>query len=182
MIKLKPMWLHFKTITKHKYEVFKLCCIAGIPWRGLLHDLSKYSIKEFYPGALNFQGDKSPIDAEKVKYGYSIAWQHHKGHNSHHWEYWTDFSKRTPYAIAMPYKDAIELVCDWIGAGKVYNKTLWSKEEPLKWFLTNSHKYILHPKIFDFLNAIFRLYANEGDKTLKPSNTLMLYRMIVSGI
>ena len=53
-------------------------------------DLSKYGITEFCSSAKYFQGNRSPIDAEKEETGYSLAWQHHKGHNPHHWEYWID--------------------------------------------------------------------------------------------
>ena len=81
---------HFKTITKHKFYVMKFCFRCGKFKRGLLHDLSKYGITEFCSSAKCFQGTRSPIDAEKNKKGYSLAWQHHKGHNPHHWEYWID--------------------------------------------------------------------------------------------
>lgn len=42
---------HTKTVLKHKWVVFKLCCKAGIPWRGLVHDLSKFSPTEFWESA-----------------------------------------------------------------------------------------------------------------------------------
>lgn len=38
------IWKHFKLITKHKWTVFKLSVKAGIPYRGLIHDMSKYSL------------------------------------------------------------------------------------------------------------------------------------------
>ena len=47
-ITIKNTIKHFNLITRHKWEVFKLCCRIGIPWRGLLHDLSKYSPTEFW--------------------------------------------------------------------------------------------------------------------------------------
>ena len=33
---------HLKTILKHKYWVFHYARMAGIPFRGLVHDLSKF--------------------------------------------------------------------------------------------------------------------------------------------
>lgn len=81
---------HFKTITKHKFYVMKFCFKCGKYKRGLLHDLSKFGPTEFFSSAKYFQGTSSPIDAEKREKGYSLAWQHHKGHNPHHWEYWID--------------------------------------------------------------------------------------------
>ena len=40
---IKNLILHFNLVNKHRYKVFKLCVKAGIPFRGLVHDLSKYS-------------------------------------------------------------------------------------------------------------------------------------------
>ena len=75
---------HFKTVCKHKYYVFKECAACGLFWQGLVHDLSKFSPVEFASSAKYFQGNRSPIDAEKEAIGYSTAWLHHKGHNKHH--------------------------------------------------------------------------------------------------
>lgn len=38
---------HFKTIVKHKWYVMKFCFKCGLYWRGLVHDLSKFSFAEF---------------------------------------------------------------------------------------------------------------------------------------
>jgi hypothetical protein len=40
---IKNIFKHFHTINTHRWEVFKLSIKVGIPLRGLLHDLSKYS-------------------------------------------------------------------------------------------------------------------------------------------
>lgn len=52
---------HLNVVNKHRYKVFKLCCKAGIPFRGLMHDLSKYSPTEFWEGVKYFDGKISPI-------------------------------------------------------------------------------------------------------------------------
>ena len=65
MIKIKNIFKHLKLITKHKWIVFRLCCKAGIPWRGICHDLSKYSPTEFLEGIKYYQGNRSPITAAK---------------------------------------------------------------------------------------------------------------------
>lgn len=134
---------HLVTITKHKLVVMKYCFKCGIYKRGLLHDLSKFGIIEFGSSARYFQGNSSPIDAEKREKGYSLAWQHHKGHNPHHWEYWIDnigTYKNTP--IKIPYEYVIEMICDWLGAGIVYSKQKVNEnmpyKEPLEYY--NKHK------------------------------------------
>ena len=61
-LKIKNFIGHLKTITYHKIVVFKLCVKAGILYRGLVHDLSKYSPTEFWEGVKYYQeGKRSPI-------------------------------------------------------------------------------------------------------------------------
>lgn len=76
-MKLKNVVGHFCTITRHRWVVFKLCTKVGEPWRGLVHDLSKYSPTEFWEGVKYFNGHHSPItDCKKTKvilmHGYII--------------------------------------------------------------------------------------------------------------
>ena len=52
---------HLHMVNKHKYLVFKLSLKAGIPLRGLLHDLSKYSPIEFFEGVKYYDGKISPL-------------------------------------------------------------------------------------------------------------------------
>ena len=74
-------WSHFKTITQHRHAVIRNCRRAGILFQGLFHDLSKYSPSEFIPGAMHYQGTRSPKEGEGDEYGFSYAWMHHKGWN-----------------------------------------------------------------------------------------------------
>ena len=104
---------HLKTVLKHKAIVFKLMFKCGYGWQGFCHDLSKFGITEFISSAKHFQGNKSPIEKEKEEIGYSKAWLHHKGHNKHHWEYWTDFDNNGNIIVnKIPYKYVVEMVCD----------------------------------------------------------------------
>lgn len=138
-------WLHFKTIVKHKFYVFQACRDCGIPWRGLKHDMSKFSPKEFFSSARYFQGDSSPIDAEKIEKGYSIAWQNHKGKNTHHWQYWLDSKGKEIIPLDMPFVDIVELMCDWVGAGKAYSDGGWTEAEPYEYWGKNKGKMLFSP-------------------------------------
>ena len=91
---------HLMLITKHRFMVFKHCLKCGLVWRGLVHDLSKFSPVEFWESVKYFSGEHSPIEeCRKIK-GYSDCWIHHKNHNKHHIEYWYDASQSsTKYAI-----------------------------------------------------------------------------------
>ena len=118
---LKKIWLHFKLITKHRWIVFKLCTRAGLPWRGLIHDLSKYGPTEFWESAKYYVGYKSPIQVAREKRQYSAAWLHHKGHNKHHEEYWYDFNAPVK-APVIPYKYtccAIIYLLEWFIKEKI---------------------------------------------------------------
>ncbi|MFA5307797.1 MAG: DUF5662 family protein [Candidatus Babeliales bacterium] len=142
---------HFKTISAHKWYVMKACFKSGLYWQGILHDLSKYSITEFFSSAKYFQGDKSPVNAEKIEKGYSLAWQHHKGCNKHHWQYWTDFENGELIVIEMPPKYLAEMLCDWVGAGKAYNKGNWTIDAFKSWYQKDKDNMVLH--------ALTRLYV-----------------------
>ena len=76
-VTLKNAAKHFRTITKHKVEVAKLCFKIGLVKQGLTHDLSKYSPTEFLMGARFYQGFRSPNAAEREFRGYTEAWLHH---------------------------------------------------------------------------------------------------------
>ena len=100
---IKNVIKHFVLITHHKWVVFKLCCKAGQPWRGFLHDFSKYSPTEFFESAKYYVGTHSPITEARKDKGYSEAWLHHRGRNRHHAEYWID--NRAPNQTPIiPYK------------------------------------------------------------------------------
>ena len=167
MSNLKKYWKHFWTITKHRYYVRKFCFKCGFIRRGLLHDLSKYGPTEFFSSARYFQGNRSPINAEKEDKGYSIAWQHHKGHNPHHWEYWIDnvgTRKNTPCKI--PYQYVVEMICDWLGAGIVYSKQKvnYNKpyKEPLEYYNNYKKERIFHPDTQKLIEKYLKLVDEEG--------------------
>ena len=108
---LKNMIKHFILVSRHKWEVLKLSIKAGIPIRGILHDLSKYSPTEFFGSIKYYTGNKSPICKEKLENGYSVVWLHHKGRNKHHPEYWYD--NNTPVCTPIiPFKYVCEMICD----------------------------------------------------------------------
>lgn len=101
---------------------------------GLKHDMSKFSPTEFLSSARYFQGDRSPIEREKEVIGYSNAWLHHKGHNKHHWEYWVDFDEEgNIFPHKIPWRYVVEMICDYVAAGKTYSKEDWTQHEPLEY-------------------------------------------------
>lgn len=158
---------HFKTITKHKLIVMNLCFKCGLIKRGLMHDLSKYGITEFCSSAKYFQGSRSPIDAEKEDIGYSIAWQHHKGHNPHHWEYWIDnVGTKQNDPIRIPYEYVVEMVCDWVGASIVYSNNSCDFDKPYpapyEYYKAHLNERIFHPDTKTLLEHFLLLISYQG--------------------
>lgn len=162
-----PFIRHFVTITRHKKVVMQLCFKCGLIKRGLLHDLSKYGITEFGASARYFQGNRSPIEAEKEDVGYSLAWQHHKGHNPHHWEYWIDnVGTYANNPIKIPYEYVVEMICDWVGAGIVYSNKKCDfnvpYSEPFDYYKDHLYERIFHPETQDLIEYFLRIIEMLG--------------------
>lgn len=154
-ITLKNTFAHFGKICKHKWWVFYYCCKVGIPWRGIKHDMSKFSPTEFWESVRYYQGTRSPIDACKEDKGVSKAWLHHKGRNRHHYEYHQDNFDNGGQPLQMPYKDAIEMLCDYLGAGRAYMGKKFSFEAEYTWWKKKIEKPIaMHPHTKRFISKV----------------------------
>ena len=172
---IKKFFGHLHTVNKHRWYVFKLSIKAGIPLRGLVHDLSKYSPVEFFEGVKYYNGSRSPIKVCKDDIGYSKAWLHHKGRNKHHFEYWYDFWAPVNSA-PMPFKYFCELICDNLAAGMAYRKKEWNKKEPLEYFLGRKDKEYINHNIEKSIIEVYEMLAKEGiNKTITHSNLKRIY-------
>ena len=161
------IWGHFKTITKHKIAVTKLCFRCGLYKQGLLHDLSKYSWVEFSAGARYYQGNRSPIDREKEVKGYSLGWLHHKGRNKHHWEYWLDNAADGIQPLEMPLNYVIEMYCDRTAASKIYMKEAYHDGSAYEYFMRGYHHVLMHPNTKALLENILMYQRDHGtDQTI----------------
>ena len=170
---------HFKTICTHKKWVFHYCHIAGIPVQGVLHDLSKFHPVEFFEGVKYYDGSRSPVDVCKELYGYSKAWQHHRGRNKHHYEMWVEYYDHGGRGIVMPYKYIVEMVCDFLAAGKAYMKNNFSYEAEWQWWVKKkSNNILMHPATIIFVDTILAQLVQTGSAqaVLAPTNTLFVYK------
>ncbi len=163
-------WKHFATITYHKILVCQGCFHIGLYRQGLLHDLSKYSPTEFFVGVVNFQGDRSPNNAEREKKGYSAAWLHHKGRNKHHFEYWVDFygdaGISNVVTIPMPDRYVAEMIIDRIAASKVYRGKEYTDKDPLAYYMRGKGKLPIHPDTAEILERMLTVLADEGEQAM----------------
>ena len=161
---LRTTWKYFVTVCRHKALVYHECQACGITWQGIVHDISKFSRDEFISSAKYYCGDKSPHYQDAEENGYSSAWLHHKGRNKHHWEYWTDFNEEdgSIKANKIPYKYVVEMVCDWIGAGKVYKSTSWKQSEPLEYYNKVRAGRHFHPETELLIITFLKCIKDEG--------------------
>lgn len=124
--------------------------------------MSKFTPIEFINSVRYYTGTHSPIDEEKKDKGYSLGWLHHRGRNPHHWEYWIDNFSKGGEPIEIPKKYMVEMICDWIGAGKAYLGKSWTRETPFEWFINKikNNEIILHTKTFMRIYSILYLYKD----------------------
>ena len=132
----------------------------GLTWRGLFHDLSKFRPSEYFPYLEHFYGDRSnPADKRSRRQDmrankdtdFDLAWLKHIHRNPHHWQFWLLVEDQTGVAktLEMPEKVVIEMVCDWIGAGRAQG--YYVKDEPLKevnnWYRKNGSKIVVSERV-----------------------------------
>ena len=155
---------HFNIVNKHRWYVFTYSIKAGIPFRGLIHDLSKYSFTEFFESAKYYRGDKSAIHYTRLDKGYSEAWLHHKGRNKHHFEYWEDTSLKGRNGVFMPYKYVVECICDKLAACKAYNKKNFNDHQALDyWNKVDKLGVVnIHPGTSEFVETVLTKISDSG--------------------
>jgi hypothetical protein len=175
----KKIQQHFITVCKHKYFVFLNCNKAGIPVQGILHDLSKFSPIEFFESAKYFKGNSSPIDACKKAEGVSKAWLHHKGHNAHHYEYWQDSFDHGGKPLAMPFKYALELICDYLAAGRAYNGDDFTYDQVYNWWKNKCKNPIpMHPQTKLFVELmLLNMKNNDSNDCLEKNKAKQIYKL-----
>ncbi len=163
-MKISNIIKHFAHIMIHKYWVLHYCIMCGELFRGIKHDISKLSPIEFIESAKYYTGYNSPIHESKIKNGYSKAYLHHMGHNDHHYEYWIDSFDFGGQAIRMPFHANVELICDYIGAAKAYEKDNFTFEMEYDWWLNKKEKsprFAMHDLTKDFIDIVLLMCMNS---------------------
>ena len=140
---------YFLYILDHKLNVFIECWKEGLYLQGIIHDMSKFSPKEFFPYAKKFYSNKKD---EFTELQWQYAWLHHQHKNKHHWNYWV-VNQNTREALPMPKKYIIEMLCDWRSFSRKWGRLIKDTNH-----LTNkmmaSEGLILHPKTRQELEGI----------------------------
>lgn len=143
-------------VLRHKWFVLVECFKRGLYWQGIIHDISKFSLAEFPSYSNKFFSKGKTINSGRSKTGYydptadedfKMAWFHHQKCNKHHWQYWCQPNDDGSIDyLQIPKKYIIEMMCDWIGAGKAQGTHRLDGENPTKhWYTMNKYNMHIHP-------------------------------------
>lgn len=154
---MKKYLKYLQYLLRHKWYVFLECRKWGLLWRGIVHDWSKFLPDEITPYANFFYGGDKRKDQfyspEQGTYEFNVAWLKHQHRNPHHWQHWVlqedDGGK---FALKMPVDCAVEMLCDWRGAGKASGHP-----DTVAWYWKNKDKMILHPDTRAFVEEILNV-------------------------
>lgn len=80
---------------------------------------------------------------------------HHKSHNKHHYEYWMDNFDDGGIARLMPEKAFVELVCDYLAAGRAYRGYNFSYASERDWWANKRTKCAMNLQNKIMLDIIF---------------------------
>ena len=71
----------------------------------------------------------------------------------------------------MPYKYAVEMICDNLAAGIVYNGKKWTKSTQLEYWTKVEGKKKVNPKINKFAKEVFKQISEKGiNPVIKKKN------------
>lgn len=172
-------WKYLKYILEHKKNVFIECWKEKLYLHAFTHDLSKFSIKEFFPYARWFYGkdgvkcEEDNLYKDENKLDFENAWQHHKDKNKHHWDYWYERN------LDMPEKYIKQMICDWKAMSRKFGGSA------RQYYRDNRHKIKLSHKTKQEVNVLLQIsddtmIANSRD-IVKECNKLGLEVYDLSG-
>ena len=92
---------------------------------------------------------------------------------------WVEYYDHGGRGIVMPYKYIVEMVCDFLAAGKAYMKDNFSYEAEWQWWVKKkSNNILMHPATIIFVDTILAQLVQTGSAqaVLAPTNTLFVYK------
>lgn len=130
--------LYLRYVLLHKWYVFVECCRVGLYWRGLLHDLSKFTFREWIPYVNHFYG--SNVEGGR-DHAFDAAWAAHIRRNPHHWQnHILHEDDGDTVFLAMSEEYIKEMVADWRGAGRAQG----FGDNTVEWWKRNKDIIKLH--------------------------------------
>lgn len=154
-------WKYLKYVLRHKWYVLRGGLKYGASiWNLIIHDMSKFSLREWIPYANYFYTsyDKNQYTRHPWKDKFDIAWNHHQKKNPHHWQYWCLLKDDGTFKpLEMPLEYTLEMLADWYGAGKAIS----GKNDIREWYLKNYHVIQLHRNTRNIVNVYLGVYQYE---------------------
>lgn len=79
----------------------------------------------------------------------------------------------------MPFKDALELVCDYLGAGMAYQKENFTYKNEYEWWKAKSSKPIaMHPQTKMFVDLMLKQMADcDNNSILRKKHAKRMYQI-----
>lgn len=157
-------------LLRHKWYVSWECLKRGMVWRAITHDLSKFRPGEWFPYARHFYNRDGSLAEARNATGYykptvtddaafDFAWLLHQKRNRHHWQWWM-LPEDTGGIVLMEmdWRSELEMVCDWIGAGKAQGHG----GDVYDWYRTNGAKMDLHRETRERVEKlVIRLHQDQ---------------------
>lgn len=136
--------------TKHKLQVGRYCWKAGLYSRALLHDGSKYRLAEL---------KSAWSDTE-----HTAKIRLHNQHVKCNYTYWLIVDNDNVITIPMPYKYAVEFICDYLA--KHRDKYFKYGEVWHKWLHDRSKYKYMDSHTLDFISSVLETMSREKSTTL----------------
>ena len=168
---MKSEFQYWSYVLRHKWFVmvaghrlWKIGVRArGMFWRLLVHDLSKFRRGEWLAYRRHFYEDWEIVStptSESVKRDFDRAWLKHQHRNPHHWQHWIlREDDGDVKALRMPYRCVVEMVADWMGAGRAITGR-WGAED---WYHANRGKMDLHPHTREEVEWMLEAYELRAE-------------------
>lgn len=148
----------------HKWLVFIEACKLGIPWRGLVHDLTKLLPREWTPriamlgkSSRVLQDDDGYYLADIVADELALSWLRHYHDNPHHWQWWVVMLDGKVKKV-LPMTDVYrrEMLADWRAVSRTPGR-----QAIVPWYLENRDKMLLHPQTRQWVERQLGLLSPE---------------------
>lgn len=159
MASLLSHWRYARYVLKHKWFVWQASRKLGIPWLGLLHDLSKFSPDEWFPYVESFYGGYA-TKADRpvhVRRAFDRAYLTHVRRNKHHPYAWVAYINPTVvpdplgesieavvFPLPMPERYVREMIADWEGARLASSAP--GRSTSREWYAERGCSLPLHPE------------------------------------
>ena len=141
-----------------------VCGLGSNLWR---HDDSKLTREEYDAYDEYFYGGEK---TKEIKEAFNYAWLRHIHNNPHHWQYWVlinDDPEEGTIALDIPYKYAIEMICDWWSfswkTGNLYEIFNWYDEHKKRMILSEHTRELVEEILGEIKKKLDELNAADKD-------------------